>query len=1033
METNEKVSAYLTTEPIPFLRKAEKETIEATEELLNVIAKFAHRLLCADACSIFLVTPRGRTAEQVAGTGYQERFVNEAKRKVVSPEKVIDCPQKLDEKLGLVSWVISKGLPFLSKTPEELTGHAHHRGDCDRVQSPNTELIVQTLLAVPIKGFQQEVMGAIKAERIVSLNNDVFPFSEDDEYYLSNIAVSVGRCLYYIKMAKNKKPLDAIAAWALDVFSMSSTSEPDLSRFLNVVAKLMAVFSNADSCSVFLLNEERTYLMQYGGHGYQARGNLVRTYKMPKDGTKPSDYSGLTAHIALTGLQFYAQNNQLLTRHEAHKGTYDDLNFNRGEKCTAFFGLPVQIGATTIGVFKVENNTEDEKSLKDPFPEDVRRWLNILVQDLALFILRLRNQANTRNRVIEKSTKSIIEILQGGGNWQSLVKRAIEDISKTLGAEACSLFIKEGDKLVQYDWGAFGYAKPIPTQKRREYQWIVRDSILGTPKTDDGKVGLTVWIASTGNKFLAQSNNELISHPHHMGTFDNDNFEKGQRCDSFIGIPLQVHKPNSVYTLGVLKIENKTDEAGNHIPFSKEDELVFELLASSLSNALYFMREKAGANRDLFILSLKREQSTDDPAMMWALGLKRGTPGLSDFNINLPPLPDNCILVRTLSLGICGTDINSFGGDRTSDFDLVEFHEALGCVEWVGDLVDKKRFNKGDIVIPIVRRCQTWTPPTSGINEIVFNFPACNEASHCPSYRRPDACPRGEYPFSLQSGEYVGYRSRGTGKCHGFGSEFFIDTAEWLVPVKVPLKKEGNRNKDLLSRLILVEPLAVVWKMKREIEQVRPVRPLKDKILTIGLGPIGYLATVVMCTMHPGLKSTAVDKVPGDKPWIKKIRQFGTNYLHLGHMETWHNGLNLENNLFDIIIEATGNPQEVIGKAIDVLAPNGILVLLSVIGRDGEPDIKLSNDNLNAIVKKNGKIIGSVNESREDFENAIDFLMTFHKEIDSSLDALINSISLDKRKWTALKKISEIRETPTWERDLGPKIVLRTPAWSDFN
>ena len=1025
---------YLTTEPIPYLRNPRATEKESIQAILQQIAECAHAAVEADASSVFLVDEEsGRLARQVAGTGYQGRFVHEAERRIVPPKEVIDRPSSLEEKLGIGGWVMSTGLPYLARSPEEHRGHPHHRGDYDKVQVSNETLDIQTSLTLPIRGLHREVRGLIKVERRVEAGKQKLSFSEEDESTLSNIAVAAGRCIDYMKMSLTGQKQEAVAAWTLDVISMASTVEPDPLSFLNIVARVMTSAADAESCSVFLLDEDRRYLSQFGGCGYQARGVFGRSYRLPPKGASEELCEGLTVYIAVSGETVYARNNEELKNHKAWRGKFDKVNFSGGQQCNAFLGVPIRVGATTIGVLKLENGSEKRPvNPDDPFPEDVRRQLNVLVQDLGLALLCLQNKEKRRYKVIETSIPTLNEILRSRGELSALVRGAIEHISKTLHAEACALFVKEGDRLVQRDWGAYGYSSNIPPGKRREYLWVPREDIKELPEKTEDKVGLTVWIASMGRKFIARKHEELVAHPHHKGTFDPENFTEGQRCESFMGVPLTVQNE----TVGVLKIENKIDpKSSQYIPFSREDELVFDLLASSLANVIYYLRNRPEANRDQFTAG---RRSCEDRRKMWALGVKAGQSGLQGFSIDVPPLNDDAVMVRTLSLGICGTDILSFGGNVSSKYDLIEFHEALGEVVWTGQSVDGERIKVGDIVVPVVRRCQAWDPPPDDqADKITFDFRSCKEAPRCSSYRRPDECPNGEYPCVDRK---VGYRSRGTGKCHGFGSEFFVDTSEWLVVAcsKEEIDRSSNHEElqEFLSRLILVEPLAVVWKMKGKIEQARPVRAFQDRILTLGLGPIGYLATAVMCIMYPGLNSTAIDRIPSTRNWIKGLRgRCKTKYLQLAPDQDWHPELHGENERFDIVIEATGNPQNIIGKAIDVLAPNGILVLLSVVGREGGAAVDLTGDNLNAIVRKNARIVGSVNESREDFVNAIEFLRRFHSGPDSILDPLIDSIELDPGAWQAIRQVEEIRGTERRDRKLGPKIVLvalkpKTPSFA---
>ncbi len=1033
---------YLKHEPIECLLNPPKKEKDAKEKLYQAIVTSAANALKADACSAFLVDSKSMEINQVAGTGHQEKFRGSTGSTAVLTFKVRQKPQNDSEKLGMTAWIASTGRPFLARTEREFYNHPHHRGDHDPEMGLDGNKRIGTFLGVPIRGSQKDVIGVIKAERYAG--EGVPAFSDKDEVCLSNFAVSAGRCLDYLQlsMSGERGHRDAVTAWTSDVISMAASAEPDLSSFADVVAEMMAAVASADSSSIFLLYEPTDkptghYLMQVGGCGYQRKGNLIRSYRMP-DPVDERPKQGLTTYIAVTSEEVYLKSNEELKKHKAWRGQYDTENFKEDDDyCVAFFGIPLQVGGTTLGILKLENNMRGKRPHdKDPFPDDVRRQVSILSQTIALCVFRLRTQASEGYAEIERATQAINAIMYRGGKLEDIAQRAIIEISELLNAEACALFILEDDekKMVQYPWGAYGYAKEIPEGQLRTYSFVSRDQIANVPKDKKEKVGLTVWIAAMEQKFIAKSNDELKNHPHHLGTYDKDNFhlDRGQRCDSFMGVPLLVNQ----MIVGVLKIENKKDEKGRHVPFTRADEFVFDMLASSLANAVYWMSErgkhKRGAdNRDEFLEDIKINEGTNTNKM-WALGLVANKPGLRGYEIDVPELPDDSVVVRTLSLGVCGTDINAFGGNKTSKYDLVEFHEALGEVVWLGKAVKNNPYiQKGDIVVPVVRRCQTWIEPKPR-SPVSFRFKQCIEAGRCPAYRHPDACPQGEYPYKLD-GNDVGYRSRGTGKCHGFGSQFWIDIPEWLVRVcsaqeavvKVTTTEGTMPIEDFIKRAILVEPLAVVWKMKREIENVRAVRPFQDCMLTLGVGPIGWLATAVMKDMYQGLHMTAVDRVPSDRPWIKPLRgEYRTVYKKLETNKNWHSDLTPQNGRFDIVVEATGCPQNVIDNAIDILAPNGILVLLSVVGDDGKSNVDLKSEALNKIVKKNAKIIGSVNESREDFENAISYLRNFHSAVQSNLDPLITRIQLDLPTWKALDKVTTLKNTEPKVRESGPKIVF---------
>jgi signal transduction histidine kinase len=119
----------------------------------------------------------------------------------------------------------------------------------------------------------------------------------------------------------------------------------------------------------------------------------------------------------------------------------------------------------------------------------------------------------------------------------------------------------------------------------RSYALVEADQIKENPNEAD-KVGLTVWIAVTQKKFTARSNLELRMHPHHKGVYDRFNFEPGERCESFMGVPLIV----GAKLIGVLKVETKmrvVEPASMEFTyFGEQDEIVFDLIANSAAIAI---------------------------------------------------------------------------------------------------------------------------------------------------------------------------------------------------------------------------------------------------------------------------------------------------------------------------------------------------------------------------------------------------------------------------------------------------------------
>src|SRR5262245_57381071 len=145
-----------------------------------------------------------------------------------------------------------------------------------------------------------------------------------------------------------------------------------------------------------------------------------------------------------------------------------------------------------------------------------------------------------------------------------------------------------------------------------------------------------------------------------------------------------------------------------------------------------------------------------------------------------PPRSDGAILVRTLALGVCGTDREIVAGDYGTtppgEERLVLGHESLGrVVEAPAD----SGFAPGDHLVGIVRR---------------------PDPVPCP------ACAAGEWDM-CRNGRYT---ERGIKERDGYGSEFFRIEPGFLVKLDPSLGLNG----------VLVEPTSIVAKAWNHTERI---------------------------------------------------------------------------------------------------------------------------------------------------------------------------------------------------------------------
>jgi len=304
------------------------------------------------------------------------------------------------------------------------------------------------------------------------------------------------------------------------------------------------------------------------------------------------------------------------------------------------------------------------------------------------------------------------------------------------------------------------------------------------------------------------------------------------------------------------------------------------------------------------------------------------TPGVANSaqldDMPPPPASDGAILVRTLALGVCGTDreivAGEYGTSPPGQDRLVLGHESLGrVVEAPGG----SGFAAGDFVAGVVRR---------------------PDPVPCP------ACAAGEWDM-CRNGRYV---ERGIKERHGFGADMFRIEPEFAIKVDPALGILG----------VLVEPTSIVAKAWDHTERIgarsRAWQP--RTVLVTGAGPIGLLAALM--GLQRGLDVHVLDhNAKGPKPAL--VRELGATYHANGMAD-------IEGLEPDILIECTGAPA-VIRDVLGRTAPDGIVCLAGVTapGHAFEFDIGRYN---RTMVLNNETVFGTVNANHRHYEMAADAL-----------------------------------------------------------
>lgn len=315
-------------------------------------------------------------------------------------------------------------------------------------------------------------------------------------------------------------------------------------------------------------------------------------------------------------------------------------------------------------------------------------------------------------------------------------------------------------------------------------------------------------------------------------------------------------------------------------------------------------------------------------SMMKAIAVTPGQPGSVHLrNVPKPSLDEvpngRGVLVKMLRVGVDGTDkeINAaeYGATPSGDDYLILGHESLGRVDAVGPSVTELR--PGDYAALTVRR------PGSSIYDKIGTYDMTTDDT---------------------------YFERGINLRHGFLTEYVVDDPEYIVRVPAEVKHVG----------VLMEPTSVVEKAVAQAYEIqrrlRVWRPKRAAVM--GASTLGLLAAVVLRLRGLEVTAFGLQRPPYQNSAL--LEEIGARYVSTSDLSLTQ--ASQQFGPFDIIIEGTGY-SPLVFEAMDVLAKNGVLVMVSITG--GERKVEIPADRINlGFVLGNKVAVGSVNANREYFE-----------------------------------------------------------------
>jgi threonine dehydrogenase-like Zn-dependent dehydrogenase len=302
------------------------------------------------------------------------------------------------------------------------------------------------------------------------------------------------------------------------------------------------------------------------------------------------------------------------------------------------------------------------------------------------------------------------------------------------------------------------------------------------------------------------------------------------------------------------------------------------------------------------------------------------------------PLPEEGeVLLRTLEIGVCGTDAEIaaglFGVAPPGERELVLGHELLGEVlEGAGE------FRPGDLVAATVRR-------------------SCGRCAACAA-GSPDSCLTGDY------------RERGITSLHGFARELATESPEHLVVIPRELGRLG----------VLAEPASICSRGIRHAHAIGSRQAWEPaRALVLGAGAIGLLSALFL-------------RLEGLEVWLASLEPAGsekarlTELADVRYVSTRAAGLG-ELGGFDLVVEATGDA-EAMAAALGLLARNGVACLLGLDARPGTVALERRTLGVDFLLG-NRAVFASVNAHPQDWAAAVRRLGELRERWPDAADRLV--------------------------------------------
>ena len=335
----------------------------------------------------------------------------------------------------------------------------------------------------------------------------------------------------------------------------------DIDTLLQRIVESCVDFSNSSRGSLFLYDEESEELVMRAEYNHPPTLRFNARYEI---NVKDENKIGLTAYTFIQNETLVLNSVNEITSHHAHLAKFVAEKYKKqGTDCNSLLCIPLRKpNKAPIGILKIENTLEQEIAQK--FSEKDVEDFELLADIVSEAIVNFQNQAvkidTSINAILSSSLKS-----SAPGNLTERLQQIATTFKEISNAVGVSIWLKEGSRLVCK--GAVG----------DHYQDLERQYYDLPIDSQEKNIGLTPWIALSGETLNIKSHKELISHPHYKGTFDNILYPDGEtKCESFIGAPLKTG--NKI--IGVIKADSRlSDKKHPEKFFTTEEAQIFSYLS----------------------------------------------------------------------------------------------------------------------------------------------------------------------------------------------------------------------------------------------------------------------------------------------------------------------------------------------------------------------------------------------------------------------------------------------------------------------